>query len=157
MSSLFPYVTELTKIRGILSIIKQSKGAIGLSELADEADEDIDDLLPLVEACNMLGFTKVDGSNIKLTAEGKKFTASNATRMVKERLATVEPFKSAIDVLKKDDLTTHDLLNRLRDKGIMLHGDEETNVILMKKVFLRLGVRTRLLHYDAENDTWSTG
>ncbi len=156
MSSLFPLVTEITKIRGIVSIIKQNKGAIGLSELADEADEDIDDLLPLVEACNILGFTTVHGSSIKLTAAGRKFSATNATRMVRDKLALVEPFRSAMEILRKDgDLTTADLTQKLREKGVALHGEEETNTILLKKMFLRLGIRTRLLFYNAESDMWS--
>ena len=157
MHSLFPLVTEISKIRGIVGIIKQNNGTIGLSELADETDEDIDDLLPLVEACKLLGFARISGSAIKLTADGKKLGLGNSQRMIRERLKELEPFKSALDMLSMRDgegATTDELFDDLREKGIFIHSEKETNDILMKKMFLRLGVRTKLMSYDAERDIW---
>jgi NitT/TauT family transport system ATP-binding protein len=147
----------MSKIRGIIGIIKQNDGAIGLSELADEVDEDIDDLLPLVEACKLLGFARIDDSTIRLTADGKKLTLGNSSKMIRERLKELEPFRSALEMLKVRDgegATTEELFSDLREKGIFIHGEKETNDILMKKMFLRLGVRAKLMAYDAEHDVW---
>ncbi len=155
MHNLFPLVSETANIRGILEIIKESGGVIELSELADEAEIDIDFLMPLVEACDMLGFTDVDESEIKLTALGRKVNPGNMSKILRERLVKLEPFKSAISALTRSHLTTEELVQELSSKGITLDGHAETNFMNMKKLLLRIGVRAKLLEYDSENDTWA--
>ncbi len=50
MNGLFPPGPGISRVRGIVNIIKQNKGKIEISKLAEEAEEDIDDLLPQIEA-----------------------------------------------------------------------------------------------------------
>lgn len=155
MAALFPPGTGIGRIRGIIDLIKRNGGAIELSELATEAGEQIDDLLPLVEACKLLGFTTVKDSTIKLTKQGSKMTVSNSSKMIRDGLTRVEPFKSTLDILNKNYATSKELVDLLYAKGIFVHGDVETNRQLLKKMLLRFGVRANLISYDPKKDEWS--
>ncbi len=158
MVQIFPLVTETSKIRAVLSILKQNDGAIELSRLADETEEHIDDLLPLVEACKVLGFATVEGSEIRITAQGRKVTFNNSLKLIKQKLVGIEPFASALEMLKNEkELSSEALFSGLKSSGIYLHGEKELNDALMKRMFLRLGVRSKLLYYDSERDIWSLG
>ncbi len=156
MGQIFPLVSGTSKLRAILGIIKQNGGSIKFSQLAEETEEHIDDLFPLVEACQMLGFAKVEESTITITKEGEELTFGNSLKLIKDKLAKIEPFMSALELLKKEsEMSTKSLIDQLKKKGICLHGEKATNEALMKKMFLRLGVRTKLLYYDTERDIWS--
>ncbi len=155
---IFPLVTETSRIRAILYMLKQNGGSIELARLAAETEEQVDDLLPLVEACKMLGFIKINRSVIKITPAGRKVTFANSLKMVRERLVGIEPFKSALKVLDKEgEMSTEALFANLRSNGVYLHGDKDMNEFLMRKMFLRLGVRSKLLYYDTVRDVWTVG
>ncbi len=156
MRHVFPLVTETSKIRGIISIIRQNGGSMELSSLAEEADEQIDDLMPLVEASKLLGFATVDESMIKVTPLGESLNISNSSKLIREKLVEMDPFYSAIEILGKKSLSTDDLLDALSKRGVSLHGNREANDILMKKMLMRLGVRTKIVYYDPEKDVWSS-
>ena len=158
MGQIFPLVYETSRIRAILGILKQNGGSIELSRLADETEEQVDDLLPLVEACKMLDFATIDESQIRITPLGNKVTLGNALRLIKDKLVGIEPFMSAIKILKKEkEMSTDALFDELNSEGIFLHGEKATNEAMMKKMFLRLGVRSKLFYYDTDRDIWSLG
>ncbi len=155
MDGLFPLGPGISRVRGIVSIIKQNKGRIEISKLAEEAEEDIDDLLPLIEACKLLGFAVVDESEVKLTDKGAKLTFSNFSKLINESLTDVEPFKSTIKIIDSRGINSPELFGTLRSRGIVLHGEDAMNDILLKKLLIRWGVRSKLINYDQESDTWS--
>jgi len=155
MESVFPLGPGISRVRGIVSIIKQNNGRIEISKLAEESEEDIDDLLPLIEACKLLGFAAVDESEVKLTDKGSKLTFSNFSKLINEGLVEVEPFKSTIKIIDNRKVNSQELFKTLRSRGILLHGEEATNDILLKKLLIRWGVRSKLINYDQESDLWS--
>lgn len=149
--------TGIGRVRGIISLVKQRNGQLEISELAEESDEDIDDLLPLIEACKLLGFVTVKNSKLKITEKGSKLTFSNFSKSIRDGLKNAEPFKSSLKVLDDSEVSTRDLFTVLKQKGIMLHTDEATNDLMMKKLLIRWGVRSKLMAYDSENDVWKKG
>jgi len=155
MEGLFPSGTGISRVRGIVSLIKQHKGRMEMSDLAEESEEDIDDLLPLIEACKLLKFVTVDDSVLKLTEKGSKLTFSNFSKSIKEGLESVEPFKSTVKILDERQITSADLFSRLKSRGIMVHGDEATNDIMLKRLLIRWGVRAKLIEYNSHADTWA--
>ena len=155
MDGMFPLGPGISRVRGIVSIVKQNNGHIGISKLAEEAEEDIDDLLPLIEACKLLGFAEVDETEVKLTDKGSKLTFSNFSKLISEGLIDIEPFKSSVKIMDGRKVSTRELFGTLRSRGIMLHSDEPMNDILLKKLLIRWGVRSKLLNYDQEKDLWS--
>lgn len=58
---------------GLLEILRDAGGDIDLADLADDLSLDVDDLLPLVDACVMLGFATTAEGRLRLTAEGRAF------------------------------------------------------------------------------------
>ncbi len=156
MEGMFPLGTGIGRVRAIIGILRQHKGRMSMSELATESEEDIDDLLPLIDACKLLGLTTIKKSALQLTDKGEKLTFSNFSKTMKDSLVSVEPFKSTIMILGDGEVQTKDLFTMLRAKGIVLHEDETVNDQMLKKLLIRWGVRSKLIVYNVENDTWRT-
>ena len=154
MHELFPVGTGISKVRGIVLLIRDSNGTISLSELADEAEEEIDDLLPLIDACKMLGFINLNGSDVALTDDGIKLTKGSPYKIIREKLKDVEPFKSTIAALRKKSMTTEELMKFLGSKRVIVKDTEDT-VAALKELFQHWGVGSKLLRYNEEDDTWS--
>ena len=155
MGDLFPIGTGIGRVRGIVSIMKQHNGHMEMSKLAEEAEEHIDDLLPLIEACKLLGFVVVDESELRLTETGSKLTFSNFSKTIHDRLLDVEPFKSALKIIDEGEVTSPELFSTLKNRGIMIHGDDTTNGIMLMKLFTRWGVRGKIMSYNPKTDSWS--
>ena len=155
MKSLFPVSPEINQIRAVLKLIKDNNGSIGLARLSKEAHDDIDNLLPFLEASKILGFAKVSGGNIRLTALGSRLGLSNYQGIIRSRIRGVEPFKSVVSVLSRDEMTTGELAKALEGKGISLYNDKVTNELLLRNLLIAWGVRSGLLDYDARRDLWS--
>ncbi len=132
MEGMFPLGPGISRVRGIVSIVKLHNGRMEISKLAEEAEEDIDDLLPLIEACKLLGFAAVDESEVKLTEKGSKLTFSNFSKLISESLADVEPFKSTVRIIDSRKVNSPELFGTLKSRGIVLHGEAMTNDILLK-------------------------
>lgn len=155
MEDLFPLDTGISRVRGVISILKQNKGHMEISRLAEEADEQLDDLLPLINACKLLGFATVDDAEIKLTQDGARLTFSNFSKSIHDGLEKVEPFRSTLKILRHNEVSTAELFSALNSKGIILHDDQAVSDALLKKLLIRWGVRSKLLNYNSEADVWS--
>jgi NitT/TauT family transport system ATP-binding protein len=60
-------------IAGFLELLADRGGRDDLYKLADELSMDVDDLLPIVEASAMLGFSVLREGDVEITPEGRKF------------------------------------------------------------------------------------
>ncbi|MGC9037374.1 MAG: AAA-associated domain-containing protein [Candidatus Micrarchaeia archaeon] len=153
---LFPTEVGITELRGIISIIRDNGGKISLPQLSNEAEEDIDRLLPLLEAGSLLGLMKIEGANVALTEQGKGLNPENMAKILSNALAKIEPFKTAMKILKeKGSLTTRDLVRSLRKMRVKIYTDEALDIEAMRKLLLRWGVRSKMFSYDYNTDTWS--
>ncbi len=78
-------------IAGLLELLIDRGGRDDIYRLADELSFEIDDLLPIVDAAQLLGFLKVEEGDAAITAPGREFAES-------EILAQKEVFrKSALE------------------------------------------------------------
>ena len=153
----FPIGVGITELRGVLEILKENGGALSLAKLADESEEEIDKLLPLLDAGELLGLCKVKNGVARLTEEGKKLKLSNITSMLSKKLKEIEPFNSVIDILSKKSLNTEEIAEELKSRNIILNADDTTNVELLRNLLIKWGVRTKLLAYNKDSDSWSIG
>jgi NitT/TauT family transport system ATP-binding protein len=64
-------------LSGLLEILAARGGQDGLAELADELSFDVDDLLPLVDAAEMLGLAEVHGADLEITDTGREFATAD--------------------------------------------------------------------------------
>jgi hypothetical protein len=153
---LFPLDTGVSQIRGIVEIMKDHSGSIEVSKLAEETNDEIDDLFPLIDTCVLLQLCTVKEGMVKLTQSGKNLATHNTREVFSHALDKVEPFKSAMIIIKKEkEISTQDLSRALYKKGILYNSDQITNTELLKNLLLKWGVRNKLLSYDYDSDMWS--
>jgi NitT/TauT family transport system ATP-binding protein len=84
---------------GLLEILAAHGGRGELPELAHRLNLDVQDLLPLVEAAQMLDLATVDGAHIELTNEGLSFvkgTIDNAKSIFARQARTRAPLVRTI-------------------------------------------------------------
>jgi NitT/TauT family transport system ATP-binding protein len=68
---------EPSELSGLIETIKSFKERIDLPELADELMMNIDDLFPILETLEILGFAKVSDGDLQLTKLGKQFSEAD--------------------------------------------------------------------------------
>ncbi|MFI6299057.1 nitrate/sulfonate/bicarbonate ABC transporter ATP-binding protein [Nonomuraea sp. NPDC050790] len=64
-------------LSGLAEILRRHQGKVDLADLSDELGLEIDDLLPQVDALELLGFAAVEGGHVALTADGDAFSAAD--------------------------------------------------------------------------------
>ena len=61
----------------MLEILVAHGGREDLPQLAHELTFEVDDLLPLVDAAQVLGLAEVDDADLQVTADGRRFVAAD--------------------------------------------------------------------------------
>ncbi|MBX5436099.1 MAG: AAA-associated domain-containing protein [Alicyclobacillaceae bacterium] len=91
-------------LTGFLELLDDLEIKSDLYKLADELMFELDDLLPIVEAAQLLGFATVSQGDISLTPVGKAFAAANVLerkelfrRQLKERVPIFERIRWVLD------------------------------------------------------------
>ncbi|MEY9895108.1 NitT/TauT family transport system ATP-binding protein [Catenulispora sp. MAP5-51] len=87
-------------LSGLLEILTARGGTAGLAELAEDFTFEIDDLLPLVDAAEMLGMATVGGAQITIADSGLAFAAADidtGKRLFAEAAAAHAPLVGAIE------------------------------------------------------------
>jgi NitT/TauT family transport system ATP-binding protein len=67
-------------IAGLLELLLDHNGKDDIFRLADDLGFEIDDLLPIVDAAQMLGFLKITEGDAEITAEGTEYANSEILR-----------------------------------------------------------------------------
>jgi len=65
---------EPSELSGLIETMTSLKEVIDLPELADELMMNVDDLFPILETLEVLGFAKITGGDVHLSALGKEFS-----------------------------------------------------------------------------------
>jgi len=71
-SSMLPHAS-VDGFSGLLEILNDAGGSADLADLADDLSLEVDDLLPLVDACMLLGFVTAHHGQLGLTDDGRRF------------------------------------------------------------------------------------
>ncbi|MFD9357168.1 nitrate/sulfonate/bicarbonate ABC transporter ATP-binding protein [Streptomyces sp. NPDC060031] len=64
---------NVESLTGLLEVLDSMGGTVELAALADALAFEVDDLLPLVEAAQQLGYARVDAGRLELTVTGRGF------------------------------------------------------------------------------------
>ncbi|MFJ2033034.1 nitrate/sulfonate/bicarbonate ABC transporter ATP-binding protein [Streptosporangium sp. NPDC087985] len=64
-------------LSGLAEILQRHDGRLDLAELTDELGLEVDDLLPLIDALELLGFAQVEGAQVGLTGQGRAFSEAD--------------------------------------------------------------------------------
>jgi NitT/TauT family transport system ATP-binding protein len=141
----------------IISLVEVT-GSIGRKvdapKLADELGADIAVLLPILDAAEMLGLVRTEKGDVHLTELGLKFQkiSKNKIKLLRERLATIEPFRTALELAsKKKHVTATEVADSLAEMGIRWHYQPEMNETLIKTLLIHWAIYAGLFKYDGKS------
>jgi len=106
---------------GLLEILAAHGGREDLPKLADLLTFEVDDLLPLVDAAQLLGFAVVDNADIELTEDGRRFNDADIdsskylfSRQARSRAPLVRAIVNALSTCGDGTLSERFFLDLLR-------------------------------------------
>jgi len=141
----------------VISLVEVT-GALGakvdVPRLADELGADIAVLLTILDASEMLGLVRSEKGDVYLTEMGHKFqkASKNKVRMLKDRLAAIEPFRTALELASKGKaVTPGQVADALSEIGIKWHYQPELNESLIKALLIHWTIYGGLMKYDGKS------
>jgi NitT/TauT family transport system ATP-binding protein len=140
-------------IVGLLELLNDRGGKEDLHRVAEELQMEIDDLLPIVEACVLLGFAKSERGDIELTSAGRAFgEADIPTRKALFRDATLSHVTLLQQIARAlESKSDHSMpLEFFRDVLEEHFSDEEVGRQI--ETVLNWGRYADMFTYDSESD-----
>ena len=151
---MMPANVRAGQVLGLVEITGGLGTAIDAAKLADEFGADLVTLLPILDTGEMLGLVKVDKGDVYLTEFGQKFqkTSKAKVRLLKDQLANIEPFKTAIDLAskKKDGVSVSEICEALQERDIRWHHIPEINEKLVQTMLIHWAIYAGLLSYNGK-------
>ncbi len=141
-------VISLVEIAGSIG------GKVDVPKLADELGADIAVLLPILDAAEMLGLVRTEKGDVLLTELGLKFqkTTKNKMRMLKDRIANVEPFRTALELASREkSVTAQEIADGLAEMGLKWHYKPDLNEELVRTLLIHWAIYAELLGYDGKS------
>ncbi len=93
----------ISKVIGLLEVLHDLGDENETVKLADELQLNLETLLPVVEAGELLGLIAITGGKIKITESGLKLVNSKILERkaaIREKVRDLEPFKKVVELLK---------------------------------------------------------
>lgn len=141
---------HLSVVAGLLEILEDYEGKVDAAKIADELMLELDDILPAIEAAEMLGFIKVDSGDLILTEKGREYLAGNSTqrkKILNQTLSNTTLFKWIIEQLKRRG-------NEMRKEELITLLEEEmpdVDAAKMVKWIIEWGRHALILRYDSNS------
>ena len=148
--------THLGVMAGLLEIVEDYQGKVDAAKIADELMLELDDILPAIEAAEMLGFIKVDSGDLILTDKGKEYLAANSMQRKKilhQLLSKIGLFQWLIEQLKKrgNEMSKDELI-------ALLEGEmPDVDATKLIKWIIEWGRHALILRYDSNSQTIRLG
>lgn len=130
-------------------------GKVDVPKLADELGADIAVLLSILDAAEILGLVRTEKGDVYLTELGLKFqkTSTNKVKMLKDRIATIEPFSTALELAaRRRSVTAAEVADTLAEMGIKWHYQPEINETLIRTLLIHWAIYAGLLKYDGKSE-----
>jgi NitT/TauT family transport system ATP-binding protein len=140
-------------LAGLLEILNARGGRDDLPELAETLSFEVDDLLPLTDAAEMLGFAEVANADLHLTTTGKEWVEADIltskeifAHQARERAPLVRSIVHALESTKDGTLSERFFLDILR----RAYTEEQAHAQL--DVAIDWGRYGELFDYDVERE-----
>jgi len=148
--------THLSIVAGLLEILEDYQGKVDAAKIADELMLELDDILPAIEAAEMLGFIKVDSGDLTLTDKGKKYLAGDSMqrkKILNQVLSRTGLFKWLIEQLKKggNEMSKEELITLLEEEM------PDVDAAKMVKWIIEWGRHALIVRYDSNSQTIRLG
>jgi len=137
------------ELLGLAEIIYSYGGKAKISFLSDELRMDMDDLGDVIDMGELLEVLKVEEGEVTLTLFGEGLTLGtidNKKKILRDKIAEVEPFKTIISILNKEGgrMGEQDLLDKLSQKFVI------EDVGPFRKLMIGWGNYTESFEYDGD-------
>jgi NitT/TauT family transport system ATP-binding protein len=140
-------------IAGLLELLNGRGGKEDLYRVAEELQMEVDDLLPIVEGCVLLGFAKSQRGDIELTETGRAFTEADISaqkilfrQAALANAALLQQIASALESKSDHSMPLDFFRDILREH--FSHDDVERQI----DTALNWGRYADLFTYDSESD-----
>jgi len=151
-------------IAGLLELLHDRGGREDLFRLSEELIMDVEDLLPILEACQLLGFARLKEGDVQLSREGVRFAdADIQLRKLLFRTAVLEHvtiLKQIDSILKRksdhtiNDEFFHDILDEhFSEEEVQRQFDTAVNWGRYAEIFDYDRESGRLTHTEAHSDS----
>ncbi|MFC1506780.1 AAA-associated domain-containing protein [Thermoproteota archaeon] len=137
---------------GLLEVLEDFKGRVDVAKVADDLILELDDLLPAVDAAELLTFIKVDSGDLILTETGREFLSKGPKarkKLLNKYVANLDSFKKIINFIRNQEnyeVSKEELLDLL--KGEVADFDAESDFSWI----IEWGRNSLLLKYDSDDD-----
>jgi hypothetical protein len=132
---------------------------ISLTKVAEKTGADSEFLISVLSAAEMLGLVRSEKGSLFITEEGlklKEVGMAQLSVLLKEKIAPIEPFRTAIELASKNGTTTaREVAKSLKTRGIEWHYKPEMNESLVKNLLIHWGIRAGLLSYDGKSQEFA--
>jgi hypothetical protein len=135
----------------VISLVEVTGGMgprLDVPRVADEMGADIDVLFPIIDAAQMLGLVRLEKGDLFLTEDGHAFqkTLKQKVRTLKDRLAAIEPFKTALELAsEKRRISAREVAEELQRKGVRWHHQPEVNESVIRELLIHWSIQSGLL------------
>ncbi len=141
---------EPSELSGLIETMKTFEAKIDLPELADEIMMQVDDLFPILETLEVLGFAQISSGDIHLTPLGQQFSEADLQArkhiFAEQLLATIplaRHIRYVLDEKPKHRVSDERFLTKLED----YFSDKEAERVL--RTMIDWGRYAELFAYDA--------
>lgn len=134
----------------MLDLLRAYNGKTGVANLNLDLRVDIDELLPIVDTAEYMGFVSVQQGDISLTDLGRRALSAKMTerkKLLKDRLASLEPFSEVARLLGQEKELSRLALGRFVNQKFGYVSDLHVAVGLL----VSWGVFAGLFRYDGES------
>lgn len=142
---------EIGEIIGMLEYLKEEGGKTDIYEIADDLNLEIDDLVPIIKAAELLGFANVENGDLILTKLGEEIVNGDENKrkiLFKESLKKLPVFKKVLNILlssQEHSIDKHELLSMLKQEM----PEDEANTTL--RSLINFGRYAELIGYNPED------
>jgi len=151
---LMPGTVRGGQVISLVEVTGSIGGKVDAPKLADELGADIAVLLPILDAAEMLGLVRTEKGDVHLTELGLRFqkTTKNKLKILKERIAAIEPFRTALELSAHGKpVTASQVAESLDEMGLKWHYQPEINESLIRALLIHWAIYAGLLKYDGKS------
>ena len=149
-----PAMVRAGQVISLVEVTGGIGGKVDVPKLGDELGADIAVLLPILDGAEMLGLVRTEKGDVHLTELGLKFqkTTKNKVRVLKDRLAAIEPFRTAVELASHGKpIKASQVSDSLAEIGLKWHYQPEINESLIKGLLIHWAITAGLLTYDGKS------
>lgn len=140
------------RVLGLMEVLYAYGGHEKISFLSEELSMPIDQLGPVIDMAELFGLLRVHEGIATLTVYGEAVnlgTIDDKKRVLKKRISSIEPFRTAANVLRvQQSILEQELYEKIKEKYTI--ADPER----FHKLFVGWGTFTGLFEYDSGERTF---